>query len=564
MEQISQIIQETIKQLFNINQSVQLSRPDPNYGDYATNVAMQLSKKLGANPREIASQIVDKLSQNSKFKEVYIAGPGFINLRLSGLELSGLLNNEWVQNYGENNDGSGKTVIVEYPSQNMAKPYSVGHLRTGNQGWAVKRLMEATGWNVITDNHLGDYGAPFGIWVVGFLKYSSDEKLATDGVYELGRIYIETKKALKDEELAGGSSMASQVQDWLIKLEQGDDEALAYSRRFNEISLAHIHKIMNRLKISTDYELGESFFAPKGKEAVQKLVKEGLAVKNPDGSIIVPLEEYGIETPLLVQKSNGSALYGTTDLATLIYREETWHPDRIIYAVGAEQQFYFNQLFAVAKKIGIKSEMIHLWFGIIDQINEDGSREKMSSRKGVVLMEELLDKAEAKALEIVNGRDVSSDDIKKIALGAIKFNDFTADRRTNILFDWESIFALTGFSGPYVQYASVRVNKILVNNQNTETPINGYDYEAEKNIILKVLEYPQVIKLASRDLEPHKIALYLYELARELNRYYEQTPVATSRVTDVEKSARINLLKKVSQIFSHGLSLIGIEVPEKM
>lgn len=564
MNQISQIIQSTIKQLFNVDQMVQLTRPDPNFGDYATNVAMQLSKTLGVNPREIASQIVENLNQNPRFKEVYIAGPGFINVRLSGLELSEILKQEWNENYGENQDGAGKTVLVEFPSQNMAKPYSVGHLRTGNQGWAAKRLMEVTGWQVITDNHLGDYGAPFGIWVVGFLKYSSNEKLAEDGVYELGRIYIETKKALKDEETAGGSDLARQVQDWLIKLEQGDVEAVAYSRRFNEISLEHIHKIMNRLKISTDYELGESFFAPRGKAAVQDLLQKGIAVKNPDGSIIVPLEEYGIDTPLLVQKSNGAALYGTTDLATMIYRDNTWHPDRIIYAVGSEQQFYFSQLFALAKKIGIQAEMIHLWFGIIDQLNEDGTREKMSSRKGVVLMEELLDKAEAKAKEIVNGRDVSSEDVKKIALGAIKFNDFTSDRRTNILFDWDSIFALAGFSGPYVQYAAVRVNKILVNNQNINVIDSGYDYEPEKDIILKVLEYPQVIKIAARDLEPHKIALYLYELARELNRYYEKTPVATGGVGEAEKSVRIDLLKKISYIFSHALSIIGIEVPERM
>jgi len=205
-----------------------------------------------------------------------------------------------------------------------------------------------------------------------------------------------------------------------------------------------------------------------------------------------------------------------------------------------------------------------MWFGMIDQINEDGTRGKMSSRKGVVLMEELLDQAETKARAIVNGRDVSDEDIKKIALGAIKFTDFTADRRTNILFDWDSIFALAGFSGPYVQYAAVRVNKILSNNLSTQVEISGYDYEPEKNVLLKLLEYPSIVRLAARDLEPHKAALYIYELAREMNRYYEQTPVATGDATDVQKSARLDMLKRVSHIFSHGLSLIGIEVPEKM
>jgi len=318
------------------------------------------------------------------------------------------------------------------------------------------------------------------------------------------------------------------------------------------------------MKISTNYELGEAFFAPRGKELVQNLLNQGIAIKNDDGSIIVPLDDYGIETPLLVQKSNGAALYATTDLATIMYREENWHPDRVIYSVGPEQIFYFTQLAALAKKLSIKTELIHLWFGLIDQINEDGTREKMSSRKGVVLMEELLNQAEKKAREVVKSGDISDDDIKKIALGAIKFSDFVSDRRTNILFGWDSIFALSGFSGPYVQYAAVRVNKILRDNDIVQGDVGGYDYEPEKAVIAKLLEYPEVVHLSARDLEPHKIATYLYELARELNRYYEITPIATGDVLIEQKWARLGLLKKVSQIFTHGLSLLGIEIPDKM
>jgi arginyl-tRNA synthetase len=556
-------ISQLITELFNVKTRVVLSRPDPQFGDYATNVAMQLAKPLGRNPRDIAEELAVKLRETGDFSEVSIAGPGFINVRVSAKSLAASLRNAWSDSYGENTDGTGKTVVVEYPSPNMAKPYSIGHLRPGNQGWAVKRLMEATGWRVITDNHLGDYGAPFGVWVVGFLAFSSEETLARDGVYELGRVYIETKKALKDEKERGESILADQVQEWLLKLERGDEAAQKYSQRFNDISLTHIHEIMNRLKITTDYELGEAFFAPKGKDAVQKLLETGVAVQNEDGSVIVPLDEFGFDVPLLVQKSNGAALYATTDLATILYREDNWQPDRVIYAAGSEQQFYFSQLFAMAKKLGVQTELVHLWFGMIDQMNEDGTREKMSSRKGVILMEELLDTAEDKAREIVADRDVSEEDIKKIALGAIKFSDFAADRRTNILFDWNKIFALTGFSGPYIQYASVRVNKILLDTGVVaDADFSTYDYEAEKAIVAKLLEYPDVIRLAARDLEPHKIATYLYELAKELNRYYETTRIAESEAT--EKAARIELLQKVSALFTHGLSILGIEVPEKM
>lgn len=562
MDKVSSDIKLAVTSLFGVDIDVQLTRPDEQFGDYATNVAMHLAKQVGQNPREIADSLCEKLRENKVFSEVSVAGPGFINIKLSARTLADTLDTMWNPNFGSNNDGSGKTVIVEYPSPNMAKPYSIGHLRPGNQGWAVKRLMESTGWKVITDNHLGDYGAPFGIWVVGFLKYSSEERLEKDGVYELGRVYIETKKALKEESERGESELANQVQQWLLKLENGDEQAKNYSERFNKISLDHIHKVMSRLKISTDYELGEAFFALKGKEAVQELLDKGLAERNEDGSVISRLE--GFDVPMLLQKSNGAALYATTDLATLLYREQTWHPDRVIYCVGAEQQFYFTQLFALAKKIGIETELIHLWFGMIDQINEDGSREKMSSRKGVVLMEELLNQAEAKAKEIIKDREVSDDDVKKIALGAIKFSDFVADRRTNILFNWDSIFALSGFSGPYVQYAAVRVNKILRDNEIMQVDDSGYDFAKEKTILLKLMEYPDVVRLAARDLEPHKIASYLYELAKEMNRYYENTKIATPEVPETEKHARLCLLQKVSQVFTGGLSLLGIEVPSSM
>ena len=561
MNKVAEIINQLIKDKFNIEIEVSLTRPRPEFGDFATNIAMQLAGKLSKNPREIAEELAKELSKNEIFEKVEIAGPGFLNLRVSAKSLEKLLSQEFSDRFGSNDEGKGKLALIDGPSPNMAKPYSVGHLRPGNQGWAAKKLLEFSGWKVITDNHLGDYGTPFGIWVVGFKMLSSEEKLASRGIYELGDVYIKTKAAMKKQ--GEGGEIEKLAEEWLLKLEKGDKEAIKFSNRFKEISLKHIHDVMARLKISTDYEYGEAFFAPKGKAAVQKLLESGVAVQNEDGSVIVPLDEYGFDVPLLVQKSNGAALYATNDLATILFREEEFAPDKVVYSVGAEQQFYFSQIFAMAKKLGIKTDLYHLWFGVIDQLNEDGTREKMSSRKGVVLMEELLDKAEERAREIVAGRDVSEEDVKKIALGAIKFSDFAADRRTNILFDWENIFALTGFSGPYVQYSAVRVNNILRKEQNFEVvDFENYNFEAEKNIILQLLAFPEVVKTAARDLEPHKISKYLYDLAREMNRYYEKTRVADA--PEIEKSARLTLLKKVSKTFENGLDLLGIEIPEKM
>lgn len=561
-DQISQVVNDLYGQAID----AELTRPEPRFGDYATNVAMRLAKPLGRRPRDIAEEIKARLDDSGVFTDVAIAGPGFINLRVSAKELDNDLNKSFAGNlpFGNNNDGAGKTVVLDFPSTNMAKPFSVGHLRSANQGWAASNLMRDTGWKVITDNHLGDYGAPFGIWVVGFKRFSSEEKLAERGIYELGDIYIKTKAAIKDEQAAGKHDIEDEAQQWLLKLEANDPEAVAYSNRFNKISLDHIHQVMNRLGIHTDYELGEKFFAESGKQEAHKLVEQGLAKRNPDGSIIVTLDEYGIKTPMLILKSNGAALYATTDLGTLIYRRDHFHADRIIYAVAAEQKFYFEQLFAMADKIGLKMELIHMWFGLIDQINEDGTREKMSSRKGVVLLEALLDEAEKRARENAKSTDISDEDVKKIAIGAIKFTDFAADRRTGMLFDWRTMFNLTGFSGPYVQYAAVRINKILHDNPNADPIDSQYDYRSEKDVILKLLDYPAIVKQAADSLEPHRIATYVYELAKEMNRYYENTPVATDGVPAGVKAARLRLLQRVAYVFKHALDILGIQIPSRM
>jgi arginyl-tRNA synthetase len=296
---------------------------------------------------------------------------------------------------------------------------------------------------------------------------------------------------------------------------------------------------------------------------VQEYLTNGIFEQNADGSVICGLDDFGIDVPLLVQKSNGAALYATTDLATIIYREAEFAPNKVIYSVGAEQKFYFEQLFAMAAKLGVTTELVHLWFGTIDQVDDSGKRAKMSSRKGVVLMEDLLDQAEEEARGVVAGREVSEDDIKKIAVGAIKFNDFTKDRRTGILFDWQTIFALNGFSGPYVQYALVRINKILRDNRDFElVDFAGYDFAAEKPLIKALLDYPDVVRRSANLLEPHRLAFFLHTLAKLLNQYYEQNPVSSA--DPATRSARLGVLRKVSSVAEHALNILGIDVPNRM
>ena len=560
MDNLKEQIKGLINDLYGVDDVTVdfASVPSEIEGDYSTNVAMRLARQVGKNPRQIAQEIIDGLA-DSGFGFT-IAGPGFINVSVSGKALMGQLSEAWSDDYGNNNSGEGKLAISEFPSTNIAKPYSVGHLRPGTQGWAAKKVLEANGWKVITDNHLGDVGTPFGIWAAGFKRSG----IAFDDVtiYDLGNIYIKMKADLKEEEKAGKHVLADEVQDWLLKLEAKDEEAVKLSEHFKDISMKHTHEVMDRLGISTDLEMGESCFVERGKQAVKEYVEKGVFEKNEDGSVICRLDEFGIDVPMLVLKSNGTALYATNDLGCMLYRAENIHPDKVVYCAGGEQKFYFEQLFALGKKIGIPQENIHLYFGMIDQINPEGKREKMSSRKGVVLMEELLNDAEKRVRENF-GAELSDDDIKKIAVGAIKYSDFIADRKTGILYDPDKIFTLTGQSGPFCQYADVRMRRILEKNADFEAvDFAEYDWEEEKSVLQLLLKFPDIVAGASENFEMHKIAGFAFELAQELNRYYEKTPISSA--PDMERSARLELIRKADFVLARALDLLGIEIPAQM
>ncbi len=560
LDNLKEQIKGAIKDLYGVDDAAVdfASVPSEIEGDYSTNVAMRLARQTGKAPRVIAEEIIGKLGDCGC--ELSVAGPGFINVSISGKALQRQLAEAWSDSYGNNDSGNGKVVLVEFPSMNMAKPYSVGHLRPGTQGWAAKKVLEANGWKVITDNHLGDVGTPFGIWATGFKRSGLDFEKVT--VYDLGEIYIKMKADMKAEEKAGKHDLADEAQEWLKKLEAKDTEAVKMSEHFNQISIDHMHEVMGRLRISTDYEMGESQFVESGKKAAERYVAEGVFEKNEDGSVICRLDEFGIDVPMLMLKSNGTALYATTDLGCVLYRVEHMRPDRIIHAVGGEQKFYFEQLFAMEKKIGLAVENYHLWFGTIDQVSPEGKREKMSSRKGVVLMEALLDDAEKRVRENF-GEGVSDEDIAKIAVGAIKYSDFVADRKTGILYDPDKIFALTGQSGPFCQYACVRMRRILEKNEGFERVDFGeYDFTEEKDVLRLLLEFPAVVVEAAEDFRMHKIAGFAFELAQELNRYYEKTPISSAE--DMERSARLWLVNCADFVLARALDLLGIEIPEKM
>ncbi len=559
-QELEYVVSKVCMELFNVDVSVELTRPDEQFGDYATSVALQLGQQLNKNPREIAKKIASKL-KHKKIAGTEVAGPGFINIKIqSNLLAMWLFEQTKSGVFGRSDLGQGRKVVCEFPSPNMAKPVSVGHLRAAVQGWTIYKLMTHLGYEVVTDNHIGDYGTPFGKWVVGFLYFSSDEKLAKDGIYELARLYIEITAALKTEKEQGDDKLAGEVQGWLKKLEAKDVDAVEYSNRFNKISLDHLHKVMGRLRISTDYELGEAFYVPRGQALTDELLKKGIA-KESDGALVVPLDDAGIDTPIMLRKANGTALYATTDLATIEYRQQQWNPEKVFIHTGQEQTFYFRQLKALAKKVGYKDVIEHLWHGLIDQKDEDGTRQKMSSRKGVVLLEELLDVAEKKARKQM--KDGNEEDIKAVALGAIKFADFTADRKKGMLFDWESMFSVQGFSGPAVQYAVVRIKSVLAKATDSKpNDISDYDWQAEHALLLLATDFPQLLVELGKNYEMHKLATYLYGLARELNRYYEETQILITK--EPIRGYRLWFITVIRDILVDGLDILGIPTPERM
>lgn len=570
LDKLTESLEADVSSITGIEESqIEVIDAHPKTGAHLAIPLFGIAKDLQKNPNDLATE----LSAELKLEDIEKVEPtgGFLNIWIKPSSLAKNLNTDLATNpsYGSSSEGKNNLIIIDYVGLNMAKPFSVGHLRPTLQGQSLINIFRTLGYKVIGDTHLGDSGTPFGIWVVGYKLLSSEERLKEGGAYELGRVYAETKKLMKSEEEAGNSVLRTEVASWLKKLEAEDAEALSYQAKFNDITKAHMFEVLEELGIHPDENLGESFFLKRAKQLTQELVGSKVAIKQADGSVIVNLEDCQIDTPILLEKSDGTALYATTDIATIEHRLNNYSavPSKIIYSVDLQQRFHFQQVFALTQKLswGKETEFFHAWFGQIQETSEEGKRQKMSSRHGAMYIRDLIDRAMEHATSTVEGREIDFEDIHKIALGAIKFNDFAQDRKTNILFDWDRMFSLQGFSGPFVQYAGVRIKSILekLNEDITISGLNSdYDFNKEADILLKISKYPEVVKKAADRYEPHHLATYAFELAKELNRYYEEVNIINSQ--EQEKEARVWLLKVTYQVLESALGILGIEIPARM
>jgi len=551
-----------------INDSLAVVTPaaDTRFGDFQTNAAMVAAKALKKNPREVAASILAQLKVEDRCEPPTVAGAGFINFKMLDIALSEAVN--VVRNdkrLGVESLKMPKTIIIDFSSPNVAKPMHVGHIRSTILGDSLTRIARHLGHHVITDNHIGDWGTQFGKVIYGWKHFLDKEALERAPIEELVRLYREVN-ALEENDPA----LKETVRGELVKLQQGNSENLEIWTQAVALSWMEFERLYGLLEITFDERLGESFYNDALVPLVDRLLAQGIA-RESEGAVCIFFPEIPAleEKPCLIRKSDGGFLYATTDLATLEYREQRWHPDAVWYVTGAPQQLHFEQVFASARKLGITTDLRHIAFGSI--LGED--RKMMKTRSGEnVELGGLLGEAIERALAVVTEKnpDLSAAEQQEVArvigLGAVKYADLMQHRLTDYLFSWEKMLSFQGNTAPYLQNAYVRIRSIFrkaaaegISTQSA--PIVIAD-PAERALALQILKFGEVLHAVLDDQRPNLLCLYLYELADSFHRFYEACPILKSE--DPVRSSRLALAGITAELLKSGLSLLGIGVPERM
>ena len=536
---------------------------DAKHGDFQINGVMGAAKKVGQNPRELAQKIAAELNGKGAFVGAEVAGPGFINLRLSpeflAQQLSGSLNIE--------KTATPNTIVIDYSSPNLAKEMHVGHLRSSIIGDSISRVLEFLGHKVIRQNHVGDWGTQFGMLVAYLVEQQKDN--AEFKLADLEQFYRNAKIRFDED-----AAFADLAREYVVKLQSGDEAVLALWRQFVEISLQHAEEVYAKLglKLQRADVAGESSYNADLHNVINELEAKGLAVDS-DGAKVVFLDEFknkeGEPAAFIVQKQGGGFLYATTDLACLRYRVNVLKADRLLYVVDTRQDLHFKQLFTASRKAGWLPENVSAEFiGFGTMMGKDGRPFKTRSGDTVKLVD-LLDEAVERATKLVKDKNPKLSDLdavkigETVGIGAVKYADLSKNRTSDYVFDWDNMLSFEGNTAPYLQYAYTRVQSVFkkVGDWNVQAALK-LEQPLEQQLAVELLKFEDVLQSVAETSFPHYLANYLYQLATLFSRFYEACPILKAE-GDVRDS-RLKLAQLTGETLKMGLDLLGIDVLDVM
>ena len=541
---------------------------DSTNGDFSF-PCFRLAKELRKAPQVIASEIKEKLEleeSNDIIEKIDVIG-GYLNFYINkNILIKEVLSeiNKEKENYGASDIGKGKNIIVEYSSPNIAKEFHIGHLRTTVIGAAFYNIYKYLGYNTIGINHLGDYGTQFGKMIEGYKRWGEEYNLEENPIEELTKMYIRINDLCKSDE-----NVLNACRENFRKLEEGDKECIELWNKFKDLSLKEFYKTYDMLGVKFDSLNGESFYSDKMPEVIEILEKTGKLIES-QGAKIVDLEDKGINTPCIIEKTNGSTTYATRDLAAILYRARTYDFDKCIYVVAYEQNLHFKQVFEVAKLLGLDKKytdgLTHIAYGMTRLATG-----RMSTREGnVVKVNELLEESVKRVLDIINEKTSEMEDkeenARKIGIGAVIFNNLCTNLIKDQIFDWNIVLNFNGETGPYIQYIYVRTKSVL-EKASYMPNLEDVDFsllEDEKSfyIIKKIYEFNNILKQVIEKNETSILARYLIELAQGYSNFYNDNKIIVEdkKVQD----ARLYLTYAVGNVLKIGMKLLGIEMPTKM
>ena len=535
--------------------------PNKDMGDFAF-PCFKLAKVFRKAPNMIAAELSEKIEAKGVISNVTPLG-GYINFFVNKSQLAETVIKDVLtkkEKYGHSDLGKDKTIVIDFSSPNIAKPFHIGHIRTTVIGNALYKIYDSQGYNTVRINHLGDYGTQFGKLIVAFKLWGNKEAVEANPIPELLKLYIQFH-----DEAERHPEMEDEARAWFTKLENGDKEAKELWQWFRDESLKEFARVYDLLDIEFDSYNGESFYSDKMDRVIDIIKDKGL-LQESQGTNIVDLEEYNMP-PALITKNDGSTLYMTRDLAAALYRKENYDFEKCIYVVGSQQSLHFQQLFKVLELVGFEwaKDMVHVPFGMVAL--EEGT---MSTRKGrVVFLEDVLKQAIEKTKETMltkNPNALNVDEIaKQVGGGAVVFQELSNSRIKDYTFSWSRTLSFEGETGPYVQYTHARCCAVLRKAEEEVTTDINYELlnDVDSAEVLKVIaSFNKTILNAMRKNEPHIITRFVLDLAQAFNKFYHDNSIL---VEDAElRKARLALVCATRQALENGLKLLGMQAPERM